>query len=113
MPKYTFEIIERGEVKSTPTVLALPNDRALWSCVEALALRAAGLQGASIRVRNSQGDVIIRAGISTALASIEGCKAECPLKNELKHFIACGQHRVPTIDLRQFDCPANKNALAA
>jgi hypothetical protein len=55
MPKYTFAIMGRGEIKSPETVLELPKNRALWSSVEALALRAAGRQGAFIQVKNLHG----------------------------------------------------------
>jgi hypothetical protein len=112
MPKYTFAIMGRGEIKSPETVLELPNNRALWSSVEALALRAAGWQGAFIQVKNLHGDTLIRAGISTALASIDSCHAECALKRELRHFLATGQHSAPEHDLL-VDCPMSKVALAA
>ena len=49
--------------KSPATVLELPNERALWDLVEALALRTAGWQGAFIRVKNARGDTVVRAGI--------------------------------------------------
>jgi hypothetical protein len=102
----------RDEIKSPETVLELPNKRALWGSVAALALKAASWQGVFIRVKDLHGDTLIRAGISTALASIESCHAECALKREFRHFLATGQHSVPERDLL-VDCPISEVALAA
>ncbi len=83
---FTFEIIEHGHSQGRPKVLSLPNERAIWGCVEALALEIRGRNGAVIQVRNSEGEPIIRAGVRTALTSIEGCQCfDCPLKTELRH----------------------------
>jgi hypothetical protein len=112
MPKFTFEIVGRGEVRAPAFVLELPNERAIWSSVEALALRVTGWQGAFVRVKNARGDTLIRAGVSTALASIESCTADCPLKMELKHFLATGQHSDAERELL-VNCPMTKVAIAA
>ncbi len=85
---FTFEIIEHGHSQGRPKVLSLPNERAVWGCVEALALEIRGRVGAIIRVKNSQGETIVRAGVRTALTSIEGCSClDCPLKGELRHAL--------------------------
>ncbi len=112
MPKYTFEIIKDREAKAPMFQLDLPDKRAIWGSVEALALRAVGWQGAFIKVKNARGDTLVRAGISTALESIESCAADCALKRELRHFLATGQHSDPEPDFF-VDCPITKVAVAA
>jgi hypothetical protein len=112
MTDYVFEIIERGKIRPETKVLTIANQRYLWGSVEALALSMAGWQGAFIRVKNLQGDTLVRAGISTALASIESCPAECPLKREQKHFLASGRHSLPVHSLL-VDCALSKATLAA
>ena len=105
MPDYTFEIVKPGHIKTPARVLSLPDGRAIWGCVEALALRTQGIEGAFIHVRNSHGETVVRAGISTALASIESCTCEdCPLKKELKLLKASGRRSVPDYDVR-IECP--------
>ncbi|KAF2990465.1 hypothetical protein OGR47_14945 [Methylocystis sp. MJC1] len=113
MADFVFEIIERGKVRPETTLLSLPDERALWGAVEALALKLAGWQGAFIRVKNARGEPLIRAGVSTALSSIENCCAEdCPLKRELKHFRASGRHSAAEPDLL-VDCSMARPRLAA
>jgi hypothetical protein len=112
MAKFTFEIVQRDCGKAPTFELDLPNERAVWGSVEALALRAVGWQGAFIKVKNSRGDTLVRAGISTALTSIESCAADCALKRELKHFVATGQHSDAEPELL-VDCPLTRVAIAA
>ncbi|HEY8163411.1 MAG TPA: hypothetical protein VIF34_14260 [Methylocystis sp.] len=113
MADYVFEIIERGKVRPETTVLSTPDERSLWGAVEALALKVAGWQGAFIRVKNSRGETLIRAGVSTALSSIEHCPAkDCPLKKELKHAFAFGHHSATEPEL-VVDCSVMRSKLAA
>jgi hypothetical protein len=54
MPKFTFEIIGSRDAKAPTFELNLPDKRAIWGSVEALALRAVGWQGAFIKVKNAR-----------------------------------------------------------
>jgi hypothetical protein len=113
MKDFIFEIIERGMVRPEATILSLTDERALWGSVEALALAIAGWQGAFIRVKSAVGETLVRAGVSTALSSIENCPAEdCPLKRELKHFHATGRHSAATPEL-VVDCAMARAKVAA
>ncbi len=113
MPDFTFEIIERGKARPEGGAVTLPEERLLWASVEALALKMIGFRGAFIRVKNATGDTVARAGISTALSSIESCTAEdCPLKRELKHFQATGRHSASEPGL-VVDCAVARAKLAA
>jgi hypothetical protein len=87
MREYIFEIFEPGKVFASH-VVRLSNEQALWSAVEAFALQMAGMEGAFIRVYNSLGETVVRVGVSTALATIENCPADCPIKSELRHYRA-------------------------
>ena len=113
MPEFHFEVVEQGQVKGPAKVLTLPDGRAIWGCVEALALQLAGSEGAFIRVKDSRGGTVVRAGISTALASIKTCPCQsCPLKSKMKHFVATGRHSIPEHDLH-VDCRLITPVLAA
>jgi len=81
MPQLTFEIIRQGETPFVADVLSMPDYKTAWCHVEILALRIKDGAGAHIRVRNSEGEIIIRTGVATALVSIEKCcYLSCPLK---------------------------------
>jgi hypothetical protein len=110
MPEFRFEVFELGEAEPAE-ILTLPHRQAVWGYVEALALRLRDRNGAIIRVRNRQGELIVRAGVSTALASIQSCRCEdCPLKKELRHLGA--SHRRITHELH-VDCALMSSSLAA
>lgn len=111
MPEYTFEIFEQGKVFATE-VVELPNERDLWKAVEAFALEMAGMEGAFIRVYDWCGETVVRVGVSTALASIDSCPADCPLRSELRHLRATGRHSASKLNL-EFACEARRIALAA
>ncbi len=98
MPLFTFEITRHGETSVVTDILSLSDDKGIWCHVEVLALRFKNRTGAFIRVKNSEGEIIIRAGIDTALASIEKCPCViCPLKNSLdRHFLE-GRHAEPNL----------------
>jgi hypothetical protein len=85
MSAFTFEIVRNGETRVIADVLTLPEARAIWCQVEALALRIKNPDGASIRVKNGKGETVVRAGVSTALASIEKCSCTtCPFKKGIE-----------------------------
>lgn len=85
MAAFTFEIVRPGKRRKAARVMALPDDRAVWCHVEAFALRIKNRDGAFIRVKNSDGQVVVRAGVATAVASIEECSCtSCPLKREAR-----------------------------
>jgi hypothetical protein len=88
MTAFTFEIVRRGERPAIVDVMTLPNGRAIWCQVEALALRIENGDGAIIRVKNPRGEIVVRTGVATALASIKKCSCtSCPLKEGLRqHF---------------------------
>ena len=81
MTEFTFEIVRQGERPVIAKVMTLADDRAIWCQVEALALQIKNGDGALIRVRNPEGEIVVRTGVVTALASIEKCSCtRCPLK---------------------------------
>jgi hypothetical protein len=91
MSAFTFEIVRNGETPVIADVLTLSEERAIWCHVEALALRIENPDGASIRVKNGEGETVIRAGVSTALASIEKCSCTtCSLKKGLERRFSSG-----------------------
>ncbi|SRR5208283_1551211 len=107
MSVFTFEIVRNGETAAIADVLTLSEERAVWRQVEALALRINNPDGASIWVKNSNGETVVRSGVRTALASIEKCSfTNCPLKKWIEgslssgvrmavelpiHFVPCGR----------------------
>jgi hypothetical protein len=60
MPVFTFEIVRRGEAPAIADVLRLSDERAIWCCAEALALRIENTASAFIRVKNSEGATVVR-----------------------------------------------------
>jgi len=108
MSVFTFEIVRHDEAPVIADVLRLPDERvmwcraeawlskerAIWCRAEALALRIEKRDSAFIRVKNSEGETIVRAGVTTALASIEKCSCvACPLKRELERRVSAGASR--------------------
>jgi len=84
MSVFTFEIVRQGKAPVIAAVLRLSDERAIWCHAEALALRIQNPESAFIQVKNSEGEIVVRAGVTTALASIEKCSCvACPLKREL------------------------------
>jgi DNA-binding CsgD family transcriptional regulator len=82
MPLFTFEITRLGEAPVVADKLTLLDDTGVWCHVEVLALQFRKADGAVIQVKNPDGNVIIRAGVATALASIQKCRCVfCPVKN--------------------------------
>jgi hypothetical protein len=113
MRDYSLEIVELGHVKSAAEIVSLPEGQAIWPSVEALALRVASSEGAFIQVNDPNGATLIRAGISTALASIEKCPyAECILKRELRHLMVTGRGSGHESEL-VVNCRMSSAALAA
>jgi hypothetical protein len=95
MPAFTLEIFRQGEPPVIASVLTLSDPRAIWCHVEALALRIGENEGAFIRVKDNKGQTVIRAGVATAVASIEKCSyGACPLKEELKRRGSFGNREV-------------------
>lgn len=85
MPAFTLEIVRQGEPPVIAGVVTSSDTRAIWCHVEALALRIEDGDDAFIRVKDNKGQTVIRAGVATAVASIENCSFEaCPLKKELE-----------------------------
>jgi DNA-binding CsgD family transcriptional regulator len=81
MPQFTFEIARRSQSPVITETLSLFDDRGVWCHVEVLALQFASTHDAVIQVKDSEGRLVIRAGIRTALTSIEKCRCVlCPVK---------------------------------
>lgn len=81
MPLFSFEIAQGGKPPFVARTESLPDIRAAWCQVEALALTIGHRDGASIRVKNADGGIVILTGVATALAMIEKCnRPDCPLK---------------------------------
>jgi hypothetical protein len=82
MPQFSFEIAHAGEPPFLAQKQELEDMAAAWCQVEALSLAVRKHAGATIRVRNAEGRIIIFAGVATALTTFERCsRAECPLKH--------------------------------
>jgi hypothetical protein len=113
MTTLVFEVLEQGMPAAPAKVLTLPDGRAIWAHIEALALHMVGREGAIIRVKNANDETIARVGVATALVSIERCPCDdCPIKKALKHFVATGHHSALEPNLH-VECLARKAALAA
>lgn len=84
MPEFTYEIFAPEELLISTDVLKWRDgERNIWCAVEDLALRFYEQHG-QIRVRNSEGEIVVQTGISAALSSIGQCTcASCPLKTQL------------------------------
>jgi hypothetical protein len=81
MPLFSFEIAQGGKPPFVARTESLPDIRAAWCQVEALALTIGRRDGASIRVKNADGGIVILTGVATALAMVEKCsRLDCPLK---------------------------------
>jgi hypothetical protein len=113
MREYRLEIVEWGQVKLPAEIVSLPEGQAIWPSVEALALRMASSEGSFIQVSDFTGATLVRAGISTALASIENCPCkECILKRRLRYLIVTGRSSVHPSEL-VVECRVSNAALAA
>jgi hypothetical protein len=89
MSDFRLEIVRRGDASAIAHILRLSDERTLWRQVEALALRIQNTSCAFIRVKNSEGETVVRTGVDTAVASIEKCPClACPLKRELEQRIS-------------------------
>jgi hypothetical protein len=81
MPLFSFEIAQVGKPPFVARTQSLPDIGAAWCQVEALALTIGKRNGASIRVKNADGGIVILTGVATALAMIEKCtRPDCILK---------------------------------
>jgi hypothetical protein len=93
MSVFTFEIIPTNAAPVIADVLKLSDERMIWCHVEALALCIQNSNGIFIQVKNSTDETLVRAGIASAVASIEKCSyADCPLKRELECRISAERH---------------------
>jgi hypothetical protein len=80
MPLFSFEIAQVGKPPFVAQTQWLDDLATAWRQVEALALAVRHFQGASIRVKNAEGGIVILTGVATALATIEKCRRpNCPL----------------------------------
>lgn len=81
MTVFTFEYSLHGDAPIVHETVDVDNDAEIWCHVEALALRVGERPGAFIRVKDENGQAVVRTGVATALASIEQCAcAHCALK---------------------------------
>jgi len=102
---HTFEIVQEGHASTVVQVLTLPHEGAIWCQTEALALRIQNRDRPFILVKNSKGETVVRAGVTTTLASIEACSCgDCPIKRELEQRVLAGRHTAPGFGL-QMQCP--------
>jgi hypothetical protein len=105
MSVFTFEIVRNGETAGIAEVLTLCEERAVWRQVEALALRIKNPDGASIRVKNSKGETVVRTGVRTALASIEKCLfTNCPLKKGIEGSFSSGDRAAVELPIHFVPC---------
>ena len=105
MVAFTFEIIRQGEAPLIADVLTLPDERAIWCQVEALALRIKNGDGATIQVKNHKGETVVRAGVATARASIEKCSCKtCSLKKGLERRFLLGSHAAIELPVHFVPC---------
>jgi hypothetical protein len=94
MSEFRFEIVRQGDTSVMAHVLRLSDERPIWCQVEALALRIQNSGCAYIRVKNSEGEIVVRAGVATAVVSIEKCPyLVCPLKRELERRVSAARPR--------------------
>ncbi|MEJ0095654.1 MAG: hypothetical protein WDN46_20285 [Methylocella sp.] len=85
MPLLTFEIIRFGEAPVLADIASLADERFVWRHVEGLALRTKDRNHALIRVKNSEGQIVVLAGVAIALASIRNCgRADTQLESDIE-----------------------------
>ncbi len=71
MPLFSFEIARAGKLPLVVQTKNLDGFSALWREVEALAEAVKHYSGATIRVKNAEGGIVILAGVATAIATME------------------------------------------
>lgn len=85
MACFTFEVFRQGEPPAFSCVLTLSGDQRIWRQAEALALTLEDGDNSYIRVKNANGETVMRVGVATAIISIDECPcATCPLKRKLE-----------------------------
>ncbi len=101
---FSFEIVHQGDEPLDTRLVPLADERAVWRNMEALALCMRNRDATFIRVKNSGGELIARAGVKTVLASIEKCPCfDCPIKHEMRRV--SNRHRISCDLLQQPECP--------
>ena len=109
MAAYTFEIVREGQAPVTADVPGLSEEHPVWCQVEVLALRIDNGDGAFICVKNLKGQCVIRAGVSTALASIQECPYQsCSLKTVLQRRQS-SNHLKADFEFSYIPCPRRGN----
>jgi DNA-binding CsgD family transcriptional regulator len=89
MQIFRFEISSPRQAPLIVDERLLSNRRGIWCHVELIALRYRERSGTLITVRNTDGEIVARAGIASALASIDECHCLlCPVKNNPKEYIS-------------------------
>lgn len=89
MPQFTFEIVRNAQSPVLAETLSLFDDKGVWCHVEVVALQFARTDDAIIQVKDSEGRLVIRSGIRTALSSIEKCRCVlCPVKSRFDELFS-------------------------
>jgi hypothetical protein len=114
MAAYIFELLRRGEAPLVCEKIDIPDGGAVWCRVEAFALRMRKGAGAFIRVLDEQGNLLVLAGVTTALASISACSCEdCPIKRAANRRDARTFLGAPPLPCRNRRACANAGAQEA
>jgi hypothetical protein len=71
MPVFSFEIARVGKLPLVVKTKDMESFSAIWREVEVLAEALRNYSGATIRVKNDEGGIVILAGVATTLATIE------------------------------------------
>jgi hypothetical protein len=71
MPLFSFEIVRDRKPPFFAQTQTLTDIAAVWRQVETLAVAFRNYTGASIRVKNAEGGIIVLTGVATALSIIE------------------------------------------
>ncbi|MCI4678704.1 hypothetical protein K9U39_07630 [Rhodoblastus acidophilus] len=74
MTLFSFEVVRAGRPPLLVRTRDLDDLAAAWREVEIVALMMRNYPGASIRVKNAEGGIVILAGLATALATAERCR---------------------------------------
>jgi hypothetical protein len=74
MTLFSFEVVRAGRPPLVVRTTDLDDPAAAWREVEIVALMMRNYPGASIRVKNAEGGIVILAGLATALATAERCR---------------------------------------
>ena len=119
MPRFTFEVLGLDDLVLVADERELSSGSEAWGHLEVLALQLRWHRQLRLRVKDTDGVVIIRTGIVASIASIERCRnVECPIKDLLAgrggvRSGACAPcMSIPVAEIPRLELPASRHPLS-